>query len=124
MRREQQESLDRGINLFNDGRYFDAHEEWEHEWRLMGEGDDKRFFQGLIMTAASFHHYQQRECHGASEMLRKGLAYLPAGMNGHADIGVGELIDDLRRLKEDFDACSFSVPAKELPIIHRNLVTW
>ena len=39
MSKEQQESLDRGINLFNEQRFFEAHEEWEQEWRLMREGE-------------------------------------------------------------------------------------
>jgi hypothetical protein len=124
MSREQQESLDRGINLFNDRRYFEAHEEWEHEWRLMSEGQDKAFFQGLIMAAASFYHYVQRECSGAREMLKRSVAYLRAGMEGHPDINVGEFIDDLERLRREFDGCTFNVDPAGLPIIRRSLVNW
>ena len=124
MSREQQESLDRGINLFNHKQFFEAHEEWEHEWRLMSEGEDKAFFQGLIMAAASFYHYVQRECTGAKEMLGRSLLYLRAGIEGHPDISVGEFIDDLKRLHELFEACTFSVDPTGLPIIRRNLVNW
>lgn len=124
MRREQQESLDRGVNLFNDKRFVEAHEEWESEWRLMSEGQDKTFFQGLIMAAASFYHYAQRECSGAQEMLKRSVECLKAGREGHPDISVGEFIDDLERLRREFDRCAFTAGPADLPIIRRSLVNW
>jgi predicted metal-dependent hydrolase len=124
MSREQQEALDRGINLFNEQRFFEAHEEWEQEWRLMTEGEDKTFFQGLIFAAASFLHYTRRECAGAKELLSRSLSSLRAGMDGHPDISVGQLIDDLTGLREPFESCTFSLQERSLPIIHRNLVNW
>jgi predicted metal-dependent hydrolase len=120
----QQEALDRGINLFNEQRFFEAHEEWEEEWRLMTEGEDKTFFQGLIYAAAAFLHYTRRECVGAKELLSRSLSSLRAGMDGHPDISVGRLIDDLTRLKEPFESCAFDLNERSLPIIHRTLVNW
>jgi len=122
--KEQQEALDRGINLFNEQRFFEAHEEWEQEWRLMAEGEDRTFFQGLIYTAAAFLHYTRRECTGAKEMLKRGISSLRAGMDGHPDISVGQLIEDLMRLQAPFASCAFDVNERRLPIIHRNLVDW
>jgi len=120
----QQEALDRGINLFNEQRFFEAHEEWEEEWRLMTEGEDKTFFQGLIFAAAAFLHYTRRECAGAKELLSRSLSSLRAGMDIHPDISVGQLIDDLARLQGPFASCTFSVNDRALPIIHRHLVNW
>jgi predicted metal-dependent hydrolase len=119
-----QEALERGINLFNEQRFFEAHEEWEQEWRLMTEGEDKTFFQGLIYTAAAFLQYTRRECAGAKELLSRSLSSLRAGMDGHPDISVGQLIDDLTRLRKPFEACTFDLQERRLPIIHRNLVNW
>ena len=124
MSKEQKESLDRGINLFNERRFFEAHEEWEQEWRLMREGEDKTFFQGLIYAAAAFLHYTRSECSGAKELLSRSLSSLRAGMDGHPDISVGQLIDDLTRLQVPFASCRFPVQERALPIIHRNLVNW
>jgi len=124
MSREQQEALDRGINLFNEQRFFEAHEEWEEEWRLMPEGGDRTFFQGLIYAAAAFLHYTRRECAGAKELLSRSLSPLRDGMDGHSDIGVGQFLDDLTRLQEPFASCTFDVSERCLPIIRRNLVHW
>jgi hypothetical protein len=124
MSKEQQEALDRGINLFNEQRFFEAHEEWEQEWRMLPEGEDKDFFQGLIYAAAAFLHYTRRECAGATELLKRSLSPLRAGLDGHPDICVGQLIDDLTRLQEPFESCAFSLQDRRLPIIHRELCYW
>ena len=124
MSREQQESLDRGINLFNERRFFEAHEEWQQEWRLMPEGADRQFFQGLLMVAGSFFHYIQHECTGAAELLKKSMLYLRAGMEVHPEISVGEFMEDLKRLQTSFENCTFDIHPARLPIIRRNLVNW
>jgi len=124
MLRKQQEALDRGINLFNEQRYYDAHKEWEEEWRLMREGGDKTFFQGLIYAAAAFVHYTRNECVGVKELLSRSLSSLRAGVDEHPDIIVGQFIEDLTRLQELFASCTFDLNERGLPIIHRNLINW
>ena len=43
-----------GIDLFNFGYYWEAHETWEALWHAAGRsGDDATFFQGLIKLAAA-----------------------------------------------------------------------
>ncbi len=124
MRQEQQKALDRGINLFNEGRYFDAHEEWESEWRLMTEGNDRNFFHGLIMAAGAFLHYVRQECTGARELLERSIMALKDGDEDHPDIGVGEFVGRLERLRDAFAACTFSIAPADLPIIRRNLADY
>ncbi len=45
----------KGIELFNAGDWFDAHEAWEEIWH-MAEGQRKRFYQGLIQCAVTLEH--------------------------------------------------------------------
>jgi hypothetical protein len=124
MTREQQEALDQGINLFNEERFFEAHEAWERQWRLMTEGGDKTFFQGLIYAAGAFLHYTRRERVGAMKLLDRSLSSLRTRMEAYPDIGVGQFIEDLARLQEPFAAGTFDLNERRLPIIHRNLVHW
>src|ERR1700730_8833049 len=42
----------RGIDIFNSGRYWDAHEAWELEWKPDPKGPDAGFYKGLIQVAA------------------------------------------------------------------------
>ena len=124
MRSEERVALDKGINLFNERRYFEAHEEWEGEWRLMTENDDRTFFQGLIMAAGAFLHYVRHECAGAKELLERSIAALRAGIEEHPEISVAEFIGRLERLRETFAACTFTVARADLPVIRRNPVKW
>ncbi len=124
MRKEQQRALDRGINLFNERLYFDAHEAWEAEWRLMTEGDDRTFFSGLILAAGAFLHYVRHECAGAKELLERSIAALRSGIEDYPDVGVSEFISRLERLRETFSACTFTVAPADLPIIGRSTVHW
>lgn len=56
-----------GIEDFNAGRYFDAHEIWEEVW-LRSSGDTKLFYQMLIQAAVGLHHYERGNARGARGM--------------------------------------------------------
>jgi uncharacterized protein len=56
-----------GIEHFNAGRYFDAHEVWEEIW-LRSSGDTKMFYQMLIQAAVGLHHYERGNVRGARGM--------------------------------------------------------
>jgi predicted metal-dependent hydrolase len=122
MLKEQQKALDRGIELFNERRFIEAHEEWEQKWRLMPEGEDKTFFQGLIYAAAAMLSYTRRECTGAKELLSRSISSLRAGMDGHSDVSIGRLIEGLAQLQGPFESCMYDLSELSLPVIHRNLV--
>src|SRR2546430_6058218 len=46
-------SLERGIELFNRGLYWEAHEAWEEAWTPDRHGPDRGFYKGLIQVAAA-----------------------------------------------------------------------
>ncbi len=45
---------ERGWTLFNERRFWEAHEAWEAVWRNRSE-DSRIFFQGIIQLAAAYH---------------------------------------------------------------------
>ena len=49
--------LTEGVDLFNSGRYWDAHEVWERDWTPDRKGPDSGFYKGLIQVAAGCLHY-------------------------------------------------------------------
>lgn len=75
-----------GIELFNRGEYFDAHEVWEDPWRDAG-GAQRTFYQGLIQAAVALEHCRRGNVRGAANVWRNSrakLTSLPArfmGMN-------------------------------------------
>ncbi|UCE87577.1 MAG: DUF309 domain-containing protein, partial [Deltaproteobacteria bacterium] len=64
-----------GIERFNAGEFWDAHEEWEELW-LAADAPDRAFYQGLIQVAAAFHHYGQANWGGMMALLSEACAKL------------------------------------------------
>ena len=65
----------KGIEHFNAGRYFDAHEVWEEIW-LGASGETKLFYQMLIQAAVGMHHYERGNARGARGMYANVLEKL------------------------------------------------
>ncbi len=58
--RGEQEALQEGIDLFNQERFWEAHELLEEIWHP-AKGVERDTIQGLILTAAALVHYQKNE---------------------------------------------------------------
>ncbi|MFQ5751308.1 MAG: DUF309 domain-containing protein [bacterium] len=66
------EDFNRGIVLFNSGKFWESHEAWEEVWKRHAE-NSRLFFQGLIQVAAGLHQLQRRIYHGADKHFRNAL---------------------------------------------------
>ncbi len=74
----------RGIRLFNEGRFFDAHEMLEDVWRH-APAEQKKFLQGLIQLAVALHHHSRGNTIGAQSLLKRAahnLAHYPDEFHG------------------------------------------
>ncbi len=98
-------SLEKGIRLFNEGKYFDAHEIWEGPWFRAQNARDRHFLQGLIMAAGAFFHAQKRECRGATVLLAKSVPLLKDGVDAHPDLQLSDFIAAPEKLGIDKDWC-------------------
>jgi hypothetical protein len=58
-----------GIDLFNRGEWFEAHESWEEIWH-MAEGDKKRFYQGLIQYTVTIEHIRRGNPRGVCSVYK------------------------------------------------------
>ena len=57
--------FNKGVELFNKKKFYDAHEEWEEMWSdyyLI----DRLFIQGLIQLTVSFYHLSTNNIFSAS----------------------------------------------------------
>ena len=84
--------LRRGVELFNSGRYWDAHEVWEYEWMPDRKGPDSGFYKGLIQVAAGCLHYTRRNRRGAVNKWRSGADYLRPYLPDHQSISLAPLV--------------------------------
>ena len=81
---EMIDSLHTGQILFNEGKFFEAHEVWEEKW-IETEGDERHLLQGLIQVAAGFYKLQVGMPTGTYKLLQKASEHLreiPADMYG------------------------------------------
>ena len=67
---EDRTDFHRGIRLFNQARFWEAHEAWEAVW-LRHPEDGRFFIQGLIQLAAAYHQLRRRIHRGFLIHLRR-----------------------------------------------------
>ena len=84
--------LKQGIDLFNSGRYWDAHEAWEHVWMPDRKGPDAGFYKGLIQVAAGCLHYGRSNRRGAVNKWRSGADYLRPYLPAHLGVRLSPLV--------------------------------
>src|SRR4029077_15296657 len=68
--------LEKGVQLFKEGLYWEAHEAWERAWIPDRHGPDRGFYKSLIQIAAGCLHYRRTNRRGAISKWRSGAAYL------------------------------------------------
>jgi predicted metal-dependent hydrolase len=76
-----------GIDLFNRGEYFDAHEVWEELW-MECPSAERRFFQALIQAAVALHHFERGNHSGAERLYRSGRDYMAPYRPAHRGLDV------------------------------------
>ena len=88
-----------GIDLFNQGRFFECHEAWEEIWKR-SDGELKFFYQGLIQAAVAILHAQRGNLEGARSLYRKASAKLDSIPHEHMGLAIGELRIELKKFIE------------------------
>jgi predicted metal-dependent hydrolase len=111
-----------GLELFNQGRFFEAHEVLEHAW--MAEGDVAgRLYRVLLQLAVAYHHLREDNRRGASKMLlriRPWLDPLPDRCRGVDLATVRRLVSEMQQALDQLPsgastkALSLSTPSVPL----------
>jgi uncharacterized protein len=82
--------FEEGIDLFNEGRFFECHEAWEEIWK-QSDGETKLFYQGLIQAAVAILHAQRGNLEGARSLYEKAREKLDPIADDHMGIEVAEM---------------------------------
>lgn len=90
-----EEKFRAGIELFNSREFFKAHEVWEELW-LVAEEPEKTFLQGMIQSAAAFHHYTRGNRNGARSLLEAACVKLEGFSDDHSRVNLGAFRRDVR----------------------------
>ena len=76
-----------GVELFNRGEYFDAHEVWEDLWRDCPAAQ-RRFYQSLIQAAVALYHWGNGNLTGATRLFQSGRRYMEPYRPTYLGLGV------------------------------------
>jgi predicted metal-dependent hydrolase len=102
----------RGVELFNQRRFFECHEVWEQIWKP-STGETRRLYQGLIQAAAALHHASRGNRAGALSVWSKAKAKLELSPSQHRGLSIAELGADL---KDYFKSEPFIAPPRLKPV--------
>ena len=81
-----------GLSLFNDKKFYDAHEYWEELW-LEYYLEDKKFIQGLIQLTVAYYHLSTGNMKGARSLLNKSLEKMKMFSPVNRGIDVDRLVE-------------------------------
>ena len=100
--------LEEGLLLFNNGKFYEAHEVWEDLWRATLDPVLKACYQGLIQAAVGLHHLSRQNRIGAGSQIAKSMRNLRAGDCRTTGLDLADLIrqleDVLRKVSDEPNA--------------------
>jgi uncharacterized protein len=96
------ERLDLGIRVFNEGRYFEAHDILEDCWQGYRE-PDRVLLQALIHAAVGFYHLDNGNLKGCRSQLLKACTKIRAYLPEYWDLLLEPLHSSMREHIESID---------------------
>ena len=91
-----------GIELFNQRRYFEAHEVIEHEWHAE-RGPIRRLYQGILQIGIGFYHALNGNHKGAVLLLTGGIDKTSGFTPEALGIDTGSLVDEAIACLEEIE---------------------
>ncbi len=91
-----------GIRLFNEGKYFAAHEELETAW-LEEPHPDRRLYQGILQAGIAYMHARDAHYRGVFSMYERCRVWLWPWPDHCRSIDVGQLKADLQIMVEEVE---------------------
>ena len=75
-----QDSLHFALKLFNDQKWYEAHDAFEDIWNTV-DGDQRQVIQGILQVSVSQFHLSKGNLNGATILLGEGLGRIKTRTN-------------------------------------------
>jgi predicted metal-dependent hydrolase len=99
------EAFERGVELFDARRFWEAHEFFEHAWKdERGSAADRDFWKGVTQVAVGFCHVQRGNAPGAVTLLRRAAGNLGAYPSPHLCVDTRRLEREALRVASEIEA--------------------
>jgi predicted metal-dependent hydrolase len=89
-----------GIRLFNEGKYFVAHEEFELAWHAESN-PDRRLYQGMLQAGIAYMHARNGYAKGVFSMYERCQVWLWPWPDHCRTVDVGQMKADLQALVDE-----------------------
>jgi predicted metal-dependent hydrolase len=87
----------KGIQLFNQKKFFAAHEELELAWRDE-QGEIRDLYRGILQIGVAYYHIQNKNFTGAEKMFVRAEKWLASYSGNFLGINVEKLKKDAAKL--------------------------
>jgi predicted metal-dependent hydrolase len=84
-----------GLELFNAGRYFEAHEALEAAWRDKNTGPERDLYRAILQVGVVYLHITRQNYAGAIKVYQRSLKWLALWPETCRGVPVGQLRQDL-----------------------------
>lgn len=100
---------ERGVELFNEQRFFEAHEFFEWAWKgPVTPDEDRTFYKGLAQLAVGYTHTQRGNPTGATALLERARGNLSGYGADHRGV-------DVARATREAEAFAARLDTDEVP---------
>lgn len=90
----------RGLEYFNAGDYFEAHEFLEAAWRAEA-GPVRELYRGVLQVAVGYYHIKRGNFVGALKMFKRSRAWLAPFEESCRGINLAKLCQDMDMVESE-----------------------
>lgn len=109
------EAFERGVALFDERRFWEAHEFFEYVWKdERGDARDRGFWKGVTQVAVGLCHAQRGNAPGAVTLLNRAAGSLAGYSSPHRRVDTRRLEAVARRVAAEIDSTG-ETRIRELP---------
>lgn len=88
----KEEAIRKAVELFNDEKYWGAHELLEGVWKATPKGEERNWINGIILVAAAFVHDTQDEPQVCISILARAMKKLESATGSYYGIDMDRLV--------------------------------
>src|ERR687896_625777 len=89
---EKDKAIERAVQLFNDERYWEAHEVLEYVWKN-ATGTEREILNGIILVAAAFVHDEKDEPDVCISILQRAKSKLDRTSDKYYGIDIIKIVE-------------------------------
>jgi hypothetical protein len=105
---EKDIAVRRAVQLFNDEKYWQAHEVLEYVWKNT-TGTEKDILNGIILVAAAFVHYQKDEHDVCISILERAIKKLDRASGIYHGIDINRIANMISKIINTGRVESFTI---------------